>query len=296
MKLTQKTVKLFYCFIAAVVVAPSVFAYSAPVVTREPATMGPEYGQEGQGYSDEAPSWQPEYAGNEVPAQQRVGKSNSANNPQLLVQIEQMAQEIRELRGQLEEQAHMLKVLEEVQRKQYQDLDQRFAAGNPTPSAPKARPAPAPVEPNDPLKISADTPAAEANASFGPEQEQAVYQKAYGFIKNKQYTQAISALQVYVKQYPTGQYAGNAHYWLGELLLLQGNGSQASSEFSAVIKSYPQSPKVADAMLKLGLIYADQGQWDIARDQLTSIKQKFPGSSTAQLAEQRLHQLDVQGH
>ena len=82
-------------------------------------------------------------------------------------------------------------------------------------------------------------------------EEQQIYQTAYDLIKAKKYNEAINALQKMLQKYPSGQFAANAHYWLGELFGLLGKNDQSASEFSSVVKNYPDSPKVSDAQLSL---------------------------------------------
>lgn len=122
-------------------------------------------------------------------------------------------------------------------------------------------------------------------------EEQAVYQAAYNFIKAKKYDDAIAALQKMLIKYPSGQFAANAHYWLGELYSLTGENEQASSEFNALIKHYPTNPRVSDAELKLGLIYATQLKWAEAKASFKKVVTKYPGTTSAHLAAEQLKQL-----
>ena len=58
-------------------------------------------------------------------------------------------------------------------------------------------------------------------------EEQQIYQTAYNLIKAKKYNEAVTALQKMLQKYPSGQFASNAHYWLGELYGLMGKNDQA---------------------------------------------------------------------
>lgn len=127
-------------------------------------------------------------------------------------------------------------------------------------------------------------------------EEQAVYQTAYNLIKVKKYNEAIAALQKMLVKYPSGQFAANAHYWLGELYSLTSENDKAASEFSVVVKQYPSNPRVADAELKLGLIEASMLKWPAAKASFKKVISKYPGTTSARLAMEQLKQLKQTGH
>lgn len=127
-------------------------------------------------------------------------------------------------------------------------------------------------------------------------EEQQIYQTAYNFIKAKQYNDAVKALQSMLKKYPSGQFAANAHYWLGELYGLMDKQDQALREFSTVVNNFPNSPRVSDAQLKLGLIFAAQSQWPDAKKAFKAVINHYPGTASARLASEQIKQLKQAGH
>jgi tol-pal system protein YbgF len=127
-------------------------------------------------------------------------------------------------------------------------------------------------------------------------EEQQIYQTAYNFIKAKKYNDAVSALQGMLKKYPSGQFASNAHYWLGELYGLMDKNDRALIEFSAVVKIFPDSPRVSDAQLKVGLIYASQSKWSDAKMAFKKVINQYPGTASARLASEQLKQVKLAGH
>jgi len=118
-----------------------------------------------------------------------------------------------------------------------------------------------------------------------------IVKEHYEMIKNKQFDQAMTAMQSFVDDYPQSHYAANAHYWLGELYLLKRQFLFASKEFQQVLKDYPRSTKVAASMLKLGYAYAEMGNKPQAKKQFELVIQQFPDSSTAQLAKNKLTEI-----
>lgn len=225
-------------------------------------------------------------------------QQDSTNNANLLDKVQGLQQEIQELRGQLEVQAHNLKLLQEQQLAFYKDLDARLS-GHSTQSI-------ATPKPTTPLDIapashnSITTPPATPNPTLmpivsttqaNPADEQISYLAAYDFVKNKQFDKALTALQAFVAKYPNGGYTANAHYWLGELYMVKRNYSQAIEHFDIVLKNYPASSKQSASLLKIGYALAALGQTEQARERLLEVIKQYPDTSTAQLASAKLNTL-----
>ncbi|RDI41817.1 tol-pal system protein YbgF [Aquicella lusitana] len=246
-------------------------------------------------------------------------QSNNAGS-----RVESLQAEVQSLRGQVEQLTHQLQQLQSQQKSMFSDLDKRLAQQNViasktivAPAAPDTKTsnandedsAPAPVTVKQsrkslsvtPSKASAvppETTAAKSTAGEQPNvaEEQQIYQTAYNLIKAKKYNDAISTLQKMLQKYPSGQFASNAHYWLGELYGLMSKNDQALSEFSLVVKTYPDSPRVSDAQLKVGLIYASQSKWSEAKSAFKKVINRYPGTASSRLASEQLKQIKQAGH
>jgi tol-pal system protein YbgF len=127
-------------------------------------------------------------------------------------------------------------------------------------------------------------------------EEQQIYQTAYDLIKAKKYNEAVVALKKMLQKYPSGQFAANAHYWLGELYGLLNKNDLSAEEFSIVVRDYPDSPKISDAQLKVGLIYAGQFKWSDAKGAFKKVINRYPGTASAHLAAEQLKQIKLAGH
>ncbi len=224
-----------------------------------------------------------------------------------------LQQEVQTLRGQLDELTHQLQQAQSQQKTMYSDLDKRLSmnkeaapesapaavATTPqaaTPAKTVAAAAPAPAKTTRVLAALKPAAAAASNQQPDVAEEQKIYQTAYNLIKAKKYTEAVDALQAMLKKYPTGQFASNAHYWLGELYGLLGKNEQALTEFTTVVKSYTSSPRVSDAQFKIGLIYAAQVKWSEAKSAFKKVINEYPGSGSAKLAALQLKQIKEAGH
>lgn len=238
------------------------------------------------------------------------GSTNaSANNVNasatLIDKIQTLQQEIQELRGQLEVQAHDLKLLQQQQLSFYKDLDSRLAnpSGKPVsikpatdltiaaspPKAPITMPAKAPT----PIAKNTVTPAVVPASHTNPADEQISYLAAYELVKNKRNDEAVTAMNTFVQRYPHGAYTANAEYWLGELFMVKQDYSQAIKHFETVLQQFPSSPKTAASMLKAGYAYAASGKNAEAKKYLQQVVNNYPGTPTAQLAHLKLESINA---
>lgn len=234
----------------------------------------------------------------------------SANPLDMGNQIAMLQQQVQELRGQLEVQAH---TIAQLQSEISQLSGGKFPAITNS-SAPAVAPVAAPQAVN-PAAVTASSvasadpsfaaatpensvaPAASATATSIPAPtETQLYQKAYDLMVAKQYTEASVQLQTYLQSYPNGQYAAESHYSLGEMALISGNLSQAQAQFNVVINQFAQSPKVPDAMLKVGMIFSSQSKWKQASSEFNLVIREYPGTPSAQMAQQQLEEIQKSGN
>jgi tol-pal system protein YbgF len=239
-----------------------------------------------------------------VKEDQSSDTNNINDNAKLIDKILSLQQEVQELRGQLEVQAHDLKLLQQQQIAFYKDLDSRL--GNASGKSAQSKPvtdltigAAAPVEPKTPvaskpqLVKSTTTKPVIAVSRVNPADEQISYLAAYELVKNKQYDNAIRAMQTFVQKYPKGGYTANAEYWLGELYLVKRDYPQAIEHFETVLQQFPSSSKSAASMLKVGYAYAAKGDSQEAKRRFQQVVQTYPGTPTAQLATTKLESINA---
>jgi len=241
----------------------------------------------------------------------------------LVLQVQQLQDEVRQLTGKIEEQAYELETLKRRQRDQYLDLDQRISElrdGMPAGSGAAAQAAPA-----DAGTASTDTAASEASSEdvpevreplttestvtglatpevasreqhSSPEEEQAAYDRAFQALKELRYSDAANGFRDFIEKYPGSDLADNAHYWLGESYYVTRNYEIALQAFQDLIDKYPDSPKAGDALLKIGFTHYELKQWDQARAALEQVQKQYPDSTLSRLAESRLRSMRLEGH
>lgn len=174
----------------------------------------------------------------------RANDINSLRELQLdlLEQFDLMQQEIQMLRGMVEEQAQRIETLESDGRARYLDLDSRLSAlQSPVNSGSQ----------NDDSVVSGTAPANEVELG-DPAQESAEYQAAFGLIRERQYDQAVVAIERFIQRYPQGKLLPDAYYWLGQVFEVQNKPAQAIGVFQLLIREFPDYRRVLQARLDMG--------------------------------------------
>lgn len=225
----------------------------------------------------------------------------------IIVQLQQLQQEVQQLRGDVELQSHTLDALNKRQRDLYLDIDQRLSnlqaapsvapgmgESNAAPVTPEAAPVSAP--PEQPAAAPPLETKPVVTTPPDPKQESEAYQAAFNLLKQGRYQESIQAFQGFLNNYPGGNYEDNAQYWLGEASYVSRDYATALTEFSKVVERYPASSKVAGALLKSGYIHYEKKDWPKARELFSRVKQDYTGTTEARLADKRLERMDKEGH
>jgi tol-pal system protein YbgF len=248
----------------------------------------------------------------------------------MMRRLEQLQAEVQQLTGKVDEQAYRIDELKKHQSTMYSDFDERLQAienkasgtdqpvaenpadsggvepqggESPAPaleSAPVNQPVPAdksvsvnesaPKDESAPLDKQTPKLKPEAVQVSGAEKEE--YQQAYNALRNGHTNQSIEQFNAYLGKYPTGIYANNAQYWLGEAYRVNKDNDAARKAFNDVIEKYPNGAKVPDAILKLGYIEVEQKNLAKAREYLTRVTVEYPNTPAALLATKKLLKID----
>lgn len=220
----------------------------------------------------------------------------------LITEVDRLQREVQRLNGTNEELRHELDKMQERQREQYIDLDERLEALAIQPPAANNTPAPS-SESADLASQAAGAELAETSdsdstgsttASNGPvsvENGEAAYQAALQTLRSGQYEEAIVALASFPQQYPQSSYLPNVYYWQGEANYVVRNFAEAITAFQVVLDQYPDSNKVPDALLKRGFSEYEIGDAEKAQATLNQVLEQYPDSSAARLAKVRLDRI-----
>ena len=118
--------------------------------------------------------------------------------------------------------------------------------------------------------------------------ENEIYKSAKQAFDQGDFEAAREQFQQLVKQYPKTKYADNAQFWVGETYYREKWYEKAILEYQKVIEKYPKGNKVQASFLKQGLAFLSLGDKANARLILTELVKKFPKSNEAQIAKQKL--------
>ena len=197
-------------------------------------------------------------------------------NWDLIQKNQQLENQIRELRGKIEEQDHAIDQLNKELTNRYTDLDQRLELLNQKLEPESNQPEQAPAE-NAPVdsstatdqtttasKATTNSPAATtANSSNNTSDpvalEKAAYTIALDAYKKGGAKQAIAPMQNFIKNYPNSIYTGNAYFWLAEFQLAidPPNYNEAKKNYEIVAAKFPNSSKAPRALYQLYSIAKD---------------------------------------
>ena len=218
---------------------------------------------------------------------ERMVSARNLSQVEMQQQIDALTNDIRSLRGALEESNYKLQQATERQKALYQELDKLQQSAQ-APAAPvsagtQAASAPQPAAAT-PAAAQATPAAAPASGSESKDYESAVNL----VIKEKNYAKAIPAFDTFIANYPNSALQPGAHYWLGQLQLNQGDREQAKAHFLTVAQKYKDSPKRPEAIYKLGVIAKADGDKEKANKFFQLVIKQYPNTSAAQLAQKAM--------
>ncbi len=237
-----------------------------------------------------------------------------SGNLDLLNQLGELKTEVQSQRAQIEELQQQLEQQKQSGRTQYLDLDGRLnrlesgaappeampppVAATPaaTPAAPPVAPAPAVQPPAVQPPVVQDTPPRVYGdpATLGKSvDERGAYNAAFDALKAGRYADAARMFQAFLDLHPSGAYAPNAIYWLGESYYVTQNYALAQEQFQFLIERYPTHDKTAGALLKVGLCQYGLRQLDDAEATLGAVVARYPGSEAARTAADRLRAIQL---
>lgn len=211
------------------------------------------------------------------------GPSASVAAPNLQTEmyfrLQSLQEEVLELRGMVEEQANEIQRLKQQRMDDYLDLDRRIGE--------LTRQLGGGASGGGDVEQGVGNLGGSANDD-GRVSETEMYRSAYELLRDREIDKAIQAFNAYLDEYPKGNFAGNSHYWLGEIYLLNQNLDEAQKWFERLLVEFPDDRKRTDAQYKLGRVYHQQGKNQQAQKLLQDVASGT--SDAARLARQYLEE------
>lgn len=185
-------------------------------------------------------------------------------------QLDELKNQLRNLRGQNEEIAHGLQDAEKREKDFYVDLDTRlrkFESATPSPDASVA--SVASTDPSDPARENRAIEAAYANVTAGNN------------------SNAVKALQDFIKKYPDSVHMPNALFWLGNAQVALKDFKAALLSYEKLLADFEKSSKAPEAMLNLANSQKQLKQTAEAQKTLKQLIAKYPNTVAADQARKQ---------
>jgi tol-pal system protein YbgF len=213
---------------------------------------------------------------------------------------QQLRNEMRNLRGEIEQQSFQFQKFQQQQEQMYLDLEQRLQRIE------KSAIAATTIDDsqdltvldqqllNDPEHLSPAAMQAQNNNSISKADSAVIgtqYDHALQTLRSGHYDNAAQQFKKIVARYPSSDLADNAQYWLAETMYINRDFEAATTAFQQVISTYPLSSKVPDALLKIAFIQLELNHKKEGNQQLRTLIESHPQSSAAKLAQQRLNKV-----
>ena len=227
----------------------------------------------------------------------------------LFNQVETLKTEFARLRGQIELLQNEMENTQKRQRDLYVDLDSRLrkmeaqmaeqaraaqaAAQQPTASVPAATGAASAMTPSigqpafDPARGLPQS-IVTAPALPDPALEQRAYDQGLEHFRAARYAEAVTAFQLFNRNYPRSPLLPSAQYWIGNSLYASRDFRGAIASQRQLIGQYPDNPKASDALLNIATAQSELGELQAARATLQEVIAKYPATEAATKARQRL--------
>lgn len=200
------------------------------------------------------------------------------NSGQLQVRFSQIDEEMRQIRGLIEQTQFQNKQIANDLKRLSDDVDFRLRAIEQKQAAADAVPSPAASSALPPAGEPVADPAAAANdtqtpATYKPEPKtkpvekpavtgkdfpdaNAHYSHAFKLLNEKKFAEAATSFDGFVKKYPADPLTANAFYWLGESQYARSDFTRSTESFRKGFEVNPDGQKAPDNLYKLALSLA----------------------------------------
>lgn len=218
----------------------------------------------------------------------------------LQMRVSQIDEEIRQIRGLIEQTqfqnkqtATDLKKLSDDVDYRLRALEQKSAAAASAPS-PVAEPTPtvAPSAVLEPAKLESGADEATGKEKDKPAltgkdfpDSNAHYTYAFKLLSEKKYTEAAASFDAFVKKYPADPLTANAYYWLGESQYARGDFTRSAESFRKGFETAPDGNKAPDNLYKLAMSLSQVHRKSEACIVLNRVIEKYSDSASRTTAK-----------
>jgi len=117
-----------------------------------------------------------------------------------------------------------------------------------------------------------------------------MYNEAYSALLKNNFDGAVSGFKQYLVDFPQGELAEGAYFFLGEALYLKTEWEQAAWSYANMLEKYPKSARIPEARFKCAmcLLKMPAPKTDEALKYLKSVVRDFPNSPEAETAKAQI--------
>ena len=242
---------------------------------------------------------------------QRVGELEAQAKNRSIIdlfnQVETLKTEFARLRGQIELLQNDMENTQKRQRDLYVDLDGRLRKVEVQMTEQAARAAqmpPAVVGPvmppgGGPGPATGTPPGADPSRTMPPAlvpppplmdpvAEQRGYDQGLEHFRGGRFGEAVTAFQLFVRNFPKSTLVPSAQYWIGNSLYAVRDFRGAIATQRQLLAQYPDSAKASDALLNIASAQGELGDLQGSRATMQEVIAKYPASEAGIKAKQRL--------
>ncbi|MFZ4541081.1 MAG: tol-pal system protein YbgF [Rickettsiales bacterium] len=225
------------------------------------------------------------------------GNSNAsgatANTGPLQVRMSQIEEELRQIRGLIEQTQFQNSQTAGNLKKFSDDVDYRLRALEQAQQqaqqmqmspAPVAEAAPVPPATVPAVAAAPGAPAAALTGKDFPDSNSA-YSAAFRLMNEKRYAEAGAGFDNFVKKYPSDPLTSNAYYWLGETQFARKDYTRATESFRKGFEVNPDGQKAPDNLYKLAMSLAQIKRTNEACVVLSQVAAKYSESAARTVAK-----------
>ena len=116
-------------------------------------------------------------------------------------------------------------------------------------------------------------------ASQLPGDAGALFADAKSKLLKFQYAEAETAFRAFLDKFGSDPQAGEAQYWIGEVLYQQKAYAESGKAYTQMIRTYPNDPRAPDALVKLARSMRLVGDTEKACLALAALPRQYPDAS-----------------
>ena len=185
----------------------------------------------------------------------------------LFLKIQELENEIAQLRNQIESQNHLI---EKLINETFNEEDNEITESNA-------------INANSSIRFKGVSDI---------QSEEDVYAAATKSLEDQNYEDAFKLFKFFVESFANDQKSPLAFFWLGEISLINNNLEISKKYFLDLISSYPNHYRVPLAHKKIGDIYVKNNDLNMATDKYKFVVREYPNNSASSQALQLLKNME----